>query len=458
MFERLNTPEEIFSFKLGAALTMEQKLVDVLEELEQAAQRSDLKHALREHREQTRQHVANVERCFQLLGEEIDDSPCPAIEGLAKEGNATLKKTDDAVVDAVIVAAASESEYHEIAVYETLITYAKARGATEVTELLQANLEQEKHALELAQNTMDKIATDGVAAQAPPRTVAKSAAQRKELQTNAVSDTQHNGAHERPLALITGASSGIGKELATQFLEHGFDIVIAAEDPGIDQVANELRSLDGATVQAIQVDLSTQSGVEDLYGHLDADGRPLQAAALNAGIGAGGAFVNETQLSDELQIVDLNVRSTVHLAKRLLPAMVARGQGQVLFTSSIASTMPGSFQAVYNASKSFVQSFALALRNELKDSGVTITALMPGPTDTEFFDRANMLDTKVGAGAKDDPADVAREGFEALMSGDERIVSGSLKSKLQGKGSRLLPDSAKAEMHRKMAEPGSDKR
>jgi uncharacterized protein len=145
----------------------------------------------------------------------------------------------------------------------------------------------------------------------------------------------------------------------------------------------------------------------------------------------------------------------VHLAKRLIPDMVARGHGRVLFVSSIASTMPGSFQAVYNASKAFVQSFALALRNELKDTGVTVTALMPGPTDTEFFERADMLDTRIGAGDKDDPAEVARDGFEALMAGNERVVSHSLTTKLQGRGSRLLPDSAKAELHRRMAEPGS---
>jgi short-subunit dehydrogenase len=135
--------------------------------------------------------------------------------------------------------------------------------------------------------------------------------------------------------------------------------------------------------------------------------------------------------------------------------MVARDEGRILFTSSIASTMPGSFQAVYNASKSFVQSFALALRNELKDTGVTVTSLMPGPTGTEFFERAGMMDTKVGQSDKDDPADVARDGFEALMNGDERVVSASLSTKLQGHGSRLMPDKLKAELHRRMAEPGS---
>jgi uncharacterized protein len=258
----------------------------------------------------------------------------------------------------------------------------------------------------------------------------------------------------RPLALVTGASSGIGKELAKQFADNGFDLLIVAEDPRISDVASELEG-NGAIVQAAQIDLTKSTGVTELHSRIQAAGSPVQAAALNAGIGAGGAFVGETDLEDELGIVDLNVRSTVHLAKLLLPAMVDRGEGQVLFTSSIASTMPGAFQAVYNASKSFIQSFALALRNELKDTGVTITALMPGPTDTEFFERADMLDTKVGAGEKDDPAQVAREGFEALMAGDERVVAGSLKTKLQGKGSRLLPDSVKAGMHRELAEPGS---
>ena len=263
----------------------------------------------------------------------------------------------------------------------------------------------------------------------------------------------------RPLAAVTGASSGIGLELARQFAEHGFDLLIAAEDTGIERVAAELTASTGATVVAVRVDLAEPNGPDVLYARIQDLGRPVEALALNAGIGAGGAFAatddTATDLHDELRLVDLNVRSTVHLAKHVLRDMVARDAGRVLFTSSIASTMPGAFQAVYNASKSFVQSFALALRNELKDTNVTITALMPGPTDTEFFERAEMEDTKVGAGPKDDPADVARDGFEALMAGKERVVSHSAKTKVQGRGSRFLPDSAKAEMHRKMAEPGS---
>jgi short-subunit dehydrogenase len=258
----------------------------------------------------------------------------------------------------------------------------------------------------------------------------------------------------RPLAVVTGASSGIGLELAKQFAAHGFDLVIAAEDAELVSAAAELQET-GARVEAVRVDLAADEGVHELYRRITAVGRPVDAIALNAGIGVNGAFATETDLADELKTIDLNVRSTVHLAKHVVIDMVARGEGRILFTSSIASAMPGTYQAVYNASKSFVQSFALALRAELKDTGVTVTSLMPGPTETEFFERADMLDTKIGAGDKDDPADVARDGFEALMAGEERVVSASLVTKLQGRGSRFLPDSAKAELHRRMAEPGS---
>ncbi|MCG5451417.1 SDR family NAD(P)-dependent oxidoreductase [Micromonospora hortensis] len=260
---------------------------------------------------------------------------------------------------------------------------------------------------------------------------------------------------DRPLALVTGASSGIGYELAAQFVEHGFDLVIAAEDDGIEAAAQKLRRDGGPQIWSVRVDLAREQGVTELVAAVTATGRPLDALALNAGRGAGGAFVGGTDLADELEIVDLNVRSTVHLAKRLLPGMVERGTGRVLFTSSIASTMPGPFQAVYNASKSFVQSFAEALRNELKDTGVTVTSLMPGPTDTEFFDRADMEDTRVGSGKKDDPAKVAEQGFEAMMRGDQTITAGSLMNKVQTAAGKIIPDKLKSEQHRRMAEPGS---
>jgi short-subunit dehydrogenase len=256
----------------------------------------------------------------------------------------------------------------------------------------------------------------------------------------------------RPLAVVTGASSGIGLELAKQFAAHDFDLLVAAEDERIDEVAGAIAA-SGVQADAVRVDLATSAGVDELYSRIEAGGRPVAAIAINAGVGAGGAFATDTALSEELRLIDLNVRSTVHLAKHVVRDMVARNEGRILFTSSIASTMPGSYQAVYNASKSFVQSFALALRDELRDTDVTVTSLMPGPTDTEFFARADMLDTPVGEGDKDDPADVARDGFEAMMSGDERVVSASAKTKLQGRASRFMPDSAKAAMHRKMAEP-----
>jgi uncharacterized protein len=182
---------------------------------------------------------------------------------------------------------------------------------------------------------------------------------------------------------------------------------------------------------------------------------PLEAMAINAGVGAGGEFVDGTDLDDELKLVNLNVVSTVHLAKRVLPGMVDRGRGQVLLTSSIASMMPSTYLAVYGASKSFVQSFPEALREELKETGVTATAMMPSPTETEFFERADMMDTKVGSDDKDDPATVARQGFEALMAGKEKVLAGSIKTRAMGALSKVAPDRVKAKQHAGMARPGS---
>jgi uncharacterized protein len=259
---------------------------------------------------------------------------------------------------------------------------------------------------------------------------------------------------ERPLALVTGASSGIGKELAREFAMNGFDVVITAEDDELYDAAKELSSADGGDVQAIRADLSTATGVQELDRALRDLGRDVDAAALNAGVGVGGDFASN-DLDDELRLIDLNVRSTVHLTKLLLDQMVPRATGRLLFTASIAATTPGPYYATYAASKAFVHRFAEAIRLELQDTQITVTSLMPGPTDTEFFARADMEDTAVGSGSKDDPADIARDGFQALMTGKDHIVAGATKNKIQAAASELMPDKLAARMHAAQTKPGS---
>ncbi len=259
----------------------------------------------------------------------------------------------------------------------------------------------------------------------------------------------------RPLAVVTGASDGIGYELARQFAEHGFDLVVCAEDAGIAEAGNAFESL-GARVERVRADLATPEGVEQLYASARALGRPIDAIALNAGVGLNGDFARETSWEAEKRLIALNVTSQVHLAKLVLRDMVAQGSGKVLITSSIAALMPAPFEAIYGASKAFLYSFAQAIRNELKDTGVSVTALLPGPTDTEFFTRAGMQDTKLGADEKkDDPAEVAKDGFEALMAGKDQVVAGSFKNRLQAAAAQILPETTKAEFHRKQSEPGS---
>lgn len=255
------------------------------------------------------------------------------------------------------------------------------------------------------------------------------------------------------LAVVTGASSGIGFELAKCFAQNGFDLLVVAEDAGIESAAASIRQL-GGQVTAIQEDLSTREGVDRTYAAIQQAGRPLDALVLNAGIGVGGPFI-ETDMEKEQTLIDLNVSSTVRLAKYVLPEMKARNAGGILFTASVVSEMPGPFQAVYAASKAFVLSFAVALRNELKDTDIVITALQPGATETNFFHRAGLDDTKVGQSKKDDPADVAKEGFEAFMAGKQSVVASSLKSKALGMVGNVLPDSVKADLHRGMSEPRS---
>lgn len=248
------------------------------------------------------------------------------------------------------------------------------------------------------------------------------------------------------LALVTGASSGIGFELAKLFAEDGYDVVVAAADDGIHASAEKLAST-GTQVRPVQVDLRKPDEVDRLYRIATEGGRHLAAAALNAGTGRAGRFV-DADLESDMNVVDLNVRSTVHLAKLILTDMAARGAGKLLFTSSLVATMPGSNQSMYNASKSFVQSFAEALHDEMRDSGVTVTSLMPGATDTNFFSRVGMTDTVLGRMPKDDPAKVARAGFDALMRGQRRVVASSPLSKATGLANKFLPDPVKAVANR----------
>ena len=259
---------------------------------------------------------------------------------------------------------------------------------------------------------------------------------------------------QKPLAIVTGASSGIGIELAKQFAGHGFDLVLAA-DRDLGDAADAVRAGGGVVVASVKGDLSTREGVDRLYQTAKTGGRPVAALAANAGIGLGHGFLDQ-DLDDALKVVETNIVGTIALIHAVGRDMRAAGEGRILITSSVASMIPGTFQAVYNGSKAFLQSFSFALRNELKDSGVTVTALLPGATDTEFFDRAGLSDTKVGsAGDKnDDPTMVAKVGFEALMKGQGDIVAG-FKNKLQVAATHILPDTQLAETHRGMAEPGS---
>jgi short-subunit dehydrogenase len=252
-------------------------------------------------------------------------------------------------------------------------------------------------------------------------------------------------------AIVTGASSGIGYELGRCCVEDGFDLLIAADEPEIHQAADRLRGSGDATVDAVEVDLSTVEGVDELYAACN--GRPVDALLANAGRGLGGAFLFQ-DFERVRHVIDTNVTGTVYLAHKVGRDMFERRQGRILITGSIAGLMPGTYQAVYNGTKAFLDSFAYALRAELKDSGVTVTCLMPGATETEFFERADMLDTKVGTQKKTSAADVARKGFKAMMKGDGDVVTG-WNNKLRAAISHVLPNAALAEQHRRMAAPGS---
>jgi len=260
--------------------------------------------------------------------------------------------------------------------------------------------------------------------------------------------------HARPLAVVTGASSGIGYELAKCCAENGYDLLIAADQPEIASAATALRGL-GAQVETVQADLATMEGVDQLYAKAKALNRPVAALLANAGHGLGKGFLDQ-DFQEVRHVIDTNITGTVYLIQKIGRDMRALGQGRILITGSIAGYTPGTYQAVYNGTKAFVNSFSFALRAELKDTDITVTCLMPGATETEFFERADMLDTSVGQGEKDDPADVAKTGFQAMLRGDGDIVSG-WKNKIQTSIASVTPSSVLAAQHRGMAEPGSGK-
>ncbi|HLI76263.1 MAG TPA: SDR family NAD(P)-dependent oxidoreductase [Acidobacteriaceae bacterium] len=256
-------------------------------------------------------------------------------------------------------------------------------------------------------------------------------------------------------AVVTGASSGIGYNLAKVFAENGYDLIVNAEDAGIQTAAADLKAL-GVSVTPVQADLATFEGCKEFWQHVEASGRTLDAIAINAGVGVGGLFA-ETDLQKEINIVRLNCESTVHIAKYAVQKMVKQGSGKILITSSIAGEMVAPKEAVYAASKAFDLSFSKSLRYELKDTGVTVTALQPGPTDTNFFNRADLGDTKAGTEGKkeSEPYEVAKQGFKALMDGEDHVYSASWKTKLEGAIMGVVPDSLVGKMHESMTEPAN---
>ena len=256
----------------------------------------------------------------------------------------------------------------------------------------------------------------------------------------------------RPLAVVTGASTGIGYELAKCCAQNGFDLVVVADEPKIMQAAGEFRAL-GAMVEAVEADLASLDGVDRFYAAAKRLNRPVEALLANAGRGLGKAFLDQ-DFAAIRHVVDTNVTGTIYLIHKIGGDMRARGHGRILITGSIAGLMPGTYNAVYNASKAFLDSFSYALRHELSGTGVTVTCLMPGATETDFFERADLMDTKIGTAKKDDAADVARQGFEAMMKGDGQVITG-WHNKLQAAIAHITPSDTLAEMHRKKAQPGS---
>jgi len=256
----------------------------------------------------------------------------------------------------------------------------------------------------------------------------------------------------RPFAIVTGASTGIGFDLAKCCAKNGFDLLIAADEKAIDVAADDLRQF-GTSVDSLQCDLSKIEEIDRLCARTQ--GRPVDALLANAGRGLGRAFLDQS-FEDIRHVIDTNVTGTVYLIHEVGRRMRTRNEGRILIVGSIAGFMPGTYQAVYNGTKAFLDSFSFAIRAELKDTAVTVTCLMPGATETEFFERADMLDTQVGTSKKQSPEEVAEIGFKAMMSGDADVIAG-WQNKLRAAISRIVPSTVMAEQHRKMAAPGTAK-
>jgi uncharacterized protein len=254
----------------------------------------------------------------------------------------------------------------------------------------------------------------------------------------------------RPLAVVTGASTGIGYELARCCAAAAYDLVIAADEPQIRTAAGSLEAI-GVEVTAVEAGLATLDGVDELYSAFA--GRRVDVLLANAGRGLGKAFLDQN-FGDIRHVIDSNVTGTLYLIHKVGQQMRMDGKGRILITGSIAGFMPGTYQAVYNGTKAFLDNFSFALRAELKSSGVSVTCLMPGATETEFFERADLMDAKVGHQKKIDPADVAMQGFDAMMNGDGDVVTGWM-NKMRTAIASVTPSGILAEAHRSLTEPGS---
>jgi short-subunit dehydrogenase len=254
-------------------------------------------------------------------------------------------------------------------------------------------------------------------------------------------------------ALITGGTSGIGLELAKLFAKDQYNLIIIARDQTeLETTSNELKQ-SGVQVMTIAKDLFQPNAAEEVYNEVILKGIDIDVLVNNAGHGLYGEFIH-TDLKMEIDIIHLNIISLITLSKFFVRDMVKRGSGKILNTSSIASKSPGPWQSVYHGTKAFVQSFTEALRYEVKEKGVSVTALLPGATDTDFFNKADMLDSKLLQDPDNlaDPAQVAKDGYEALMAGKDMVVSG-FKNKIQVMMNNITPDEMSAASLAKQQEP-----